>query len=238
MSTNYLMLSDQFIKEAGITSSTSTLSTTASLTGELGRVVQWVLDAHDDIQRHHNNWRFLTAEFTLAATTGNNQYAYTDCTDLVANSAISRFDRWIMEDEDQRWKCYNTTTGTSGEYWLTYLPYEDWRKLYELGSVSNGVPAHVTYDFSDRLRVGPPPDNNYTITGWYYKGPLVFTDDSNVPEWPSQWHKLVIWWALEKYAYYEAAPEVVEQAKIYKRRMLRQLEDNQLPPAKLPPPLC
>ena len=112
------------------------------------------------------------------------------------------------------------------------------RKLYELGSVSNGVPAHVTYDFKDRLRVGPPPDNNYTITGWYYKGPLVFTDDSNVPEWPSQWHKLVIWWALEKYAYYEAAPEVVEQAKIYKRRMLRQLEDNQLPPAKLPPPLC
>ena len=55
---------------------------------------------------------------------------------------------------------------------------------------------------------------------------------------PTQFHKLIVWYAMENYGYQQVSAESLARAEKFGRRMLRQLEVNQFPKFKQGIPLA
>ena len=66
------------------------------------------------------------------------------------------------------------------------------------------------------------------VTLDYYMGGQELAADGDIPEMPERFHDLIVYRAMEKYAYRESAGEVLARAKEEGRRILRQLELDQL----------
>ena len=77
----------------------------------------------------------------------------------------------------------------------------------------------------------------FTVSGEYFKGPQILAADTDVPEMPSDFHDLIVYYAIEKYGYLEAATEVLARAEKYSRTYMRQLENHQLARMRMRGPL-
>lgn len=204
-------------------------------TGEYKRLVDWISQAYVDIQnRHRGSWRWLRSEYTVATAASDDEYAYSDCTDTIASATISRFARWIPGTE----LIYLTSAGVGTQGPLSWVDWDDFRQVYKVGSQNNGYPSWVTIDPRNRLRLGPKPDAIYTVTGDYMKSAQVLAADADTPEMPTNFHMLIVYEAMKKYAAYESAPEVWNAAKAEYARMMRDLEVDQLPPPEFGNALC
>lgn len=228
----YLEGAQKLARECGAGSSPTTV---VSQSGESRRFVDWYADAYLDIQnRHPKGWRWLRHSFTVNTTASDDTYAPSDCTDQTTSTAISRFGAWRLEDPYDYPKCYLTSAGVGGEYWLVYTPWEQFKSIYKLGSQSTSQPAHISIDPQNNLVLGPSPNGIYTITGDYYRAPQILAADSDTPEMPSQFHNMIVWAAMEDYGYFELAQEVLARGKERRRRATRHLESDQLEPISLP----
>jgi len=226
----YLQLSQDLRREAGITSSSGdTPTSVVNQTGELRRVVEWAKKSWTEIQNRHTNWRWMRRQFTVNTVADTDEYASADCTDVDDASSISRFSHWWTHDLTDPPKCYLSADGVGAEYRLNYIRLEDFRRLYKFGSGQSGRPAHISVDHKNQIVLGPNPDDVYVVTGDYQRSAQIFSADNDTPEMPTQFHDLIVWYALEHYAYHEAATDSLMQAKKSGKRMLRQLEANQLP---------
>ena len=226
----FLQLVQKLRRESGITSASATgPSTVVSQTGEMGRIVDWAKDAYTDIQNRHFNWRWMRKAFTVNTVASTVEYAYTAVTDVDAAAAISRFSHWWAYDESDQWQCYLASTGVSGQYWLRWLAIEDFRRLYKHGTIQTGPPVHVAIDHKNQIALGPSPDAVYTVTGDYQRSDQILALDATVPEMPTQFHNLIVWYALESYGFYESAPEAIQRAVKMVGRQMPQLEKDQLP---------
>lgn len=240
MSQTFLQLCNRLAQEAGVTGSASTISAVSGQTGEAQRIVNWIVSAHNEIQDRHQHWRWMRSQFTVNTTSGDDQYAGTDCTDSRLSAAITRFARWIPLDDDGACnvKKYLTSGGVSGEVWMVNLPWSYFMAIYKRGTQNNSVPVHVAIDPQNNLRLGPKPDGIYTISGEYQMSALEFSAAGDTPEFPSRFHDLVWLRAMEKYGRYHAAPEVVARGQIEGGRLMRQLEADQLPELGLAAPVA
>ena len=72
----------------------------------------------------------------------------------------------------------------------------------------------------------------------YYRSAQRLTADADIPEMPSQFHELIVWYAIKRYGYREAASEVLSAASDFSKSYMRQLEANQLERWKLARPLA
>lgn len=217
---------------------TGTAPTT--VTGNLGvldRLSHWVADAYTELQNRHN-WRWLRHEFTLPLVASTSQYEYTDCTDSETAATIARFKRWWLNDTEDPPKAYLTATGVSGEYWLSYTPWESFKSVYLRNFTSESNPAVCSVDHLNRINVGPTPDDAYTLTSDYQLSPQVLSLNADVPEMPSQYHMLIVYLAMQKYGLIEGAPEVLAMGQSEGNRMLRQLEIDQLQRMRLAVPMA
>lgn len=188
-------------------------------------------NAWTEIQNRHYNWRWLRSGFTVNTTSGDGTYAGTDCTDILTSATVTRFGSWVRLDDNgaSNIKCYLTSGGVAGEYWLTDLPWSYYYALYRRGTQNNGQPVHFSIDPQNNLVIGPKPDGIYTISGEYYRSAQTFAADADTPEMPSQFHQLVVYMAMQKFAAYQNAPEVMSRGVTEGNRVMRQLEKNQLP---------
>lgn len=229
---NYLELCQTFARETGI--STSGPSSVTGQIGEFISVIDWVQQAYIDIQLRHP-WKWLRREFTLQTTDGDGVYAFSDCTD--ADGTLTRFDRWLINDLHDPPKIYQGSA--AGETFLSYVDHADFRVVYQIGAqrTNESQPIHITADEQDRLLLGPIPNGQYTVTGWYFRSPQVLAENDDVPEMPAHFHRLIVLYALEHYGYKYVAQEALERSFRQGRRMLRQLEATQAPRIRLCGPL-
>lgn len=213
-------------------------STVVNQTGQARRLVDWVKDAYEDIQNRHDNWRWLRSEFSLLTVAGTSTYASTACTD--DGNPITRFTRWWPRDDCgfSNLRCYLQSGGVGGETWLVFLPWSRFRSIYQIGTQNNGQPAHFTIDPQNRLVLGPTPNDVYVLTGEYQKSPQVLAADADVPELPAQFHRLIVLRAMEMYGANAIAQEVLARAMSEGGRMMRALENNQLPEVTFAEPLA
>ena len=240
MSRTYLQLSNDLAREAGVSGSASAISAVTSQTGEAARIVNWVRQAHNEIQNKSPFWRWMRSKWTVATTASDDTYAGTDCTDSRLSAAITRFSRWIPIDDNgaSNVKIYLTSGGVSGERWMVPLPWNYFTAIYKRGTQNDGPPVHFSIDPQNNLVLGPAPDAVYTVSGEYQMSELNFSADGDTPEFPSQFHDLVWLKGLEKYGLFHAAPECILRWKTEGVRMLRDLEANQLPPVAFAEPLA
>ena len=234
----YLSLCADAQQECDITG--TEISAVTNQVGELKRIVKWVRDAWTELQGRHENWRWMRSTFTVNTVASTDAYAYTACTDSRLSATISRFKRWLIYDEGGRsnFKIYLSSAGVGTERWLSYMDWASFRSIYKVGTQNNGPPAHYTIDPQNRFILGPNPDAIYVVTGEYQMSAQVLSANDDVPEMPADYHQLIVYMAMRKYAGFESAPDVLSRAVTEGNRLLRQLEINQLPEVLTAPPLA
>lgn len=240
MSMTNIQLVQKLASESGSSGNSAAVSTVIGQTGNSKRLVGWIKDTHTEIQNKHQDWRWMRSSFTLNTVASDDSYVYTDCTDTLTSLAISRFGHWLETDTDGTpvFKSYLTSTGVGAQNFLTFLSWGEFRYLYKTGTQTNGQPVHFTIDPQNNLLFGPKPDAIYTVIGDYQRAALEFSLDADTPEFPSRFHDIVWAMALEKYGMFHAAPEVMLRGQREGKRLLRQLERDQLPRTSRAGPLA
>ena len=234
--TTFLNLAKQVRQESEIAGTGPTAVT--SQTGQLKRVVDWAINAWKDIQLRHPNWRFMRHSFTVNTVASDDTYASADCTDSTTATAIARFSRWWVDDLEDRPKCYLSSGGVGGEYWLIYIPWEQFKVLYKKGTQNNGQPIHITVDNAENIVLGPKPDAVYVVSGDFQRGVQVLAADGDIPDMPTNYHDLIVYRAIEKYGANSVAPEIFTRARLEGNRIMRALEMSQLPRMRFGGPLA
>lgn len=210
-----------------------------AVTGQTGLhldCVNWIADSYVQLQ-NRTVWRWLRKQFTLTTTASDATYAFGDCTDVSTASAISRFKAWLVDDPANPPHCYLQSAGAGTETVMSYIPYEAFRYMYELGTHAEGQPTHISVDPADNIVVGPTPDDVYVITGEYHRSAQVLAANGDTPEMPSDYHMLIVYTAMEDMGFAEVAEEILQRSNVKRRRLLRQLETVQAPRLYMAGPL-
>lgn len=201
-----------------------TLSTVAGQTGELGRIVDWIASAWQDIENRRSNWAWLRGDysFNTVADTGT----YTPSTVGIGSDF-----RWWDRNKA---KFYLTATGVSDEGELTYLSYADWWKYYNVGTQTADRPQYFAVQPEDSaLLLAPVPNDVFTVTGAYWKRPTALSADGDEPAMPADYHMAVVWRAAMYMFQMEEAPARFGFALSQYNDFLDVLEANQLPKARV-----
>lgn len=231
----FLQLVQRFRQETNYANTGPT--TVLSQTGDHARAVSWVDDAYRELQNRHF-WDWLRKDFTLAASSGNDTYDYTSATDVPTSTAISRFKAWAITDHRNPPLCYLTASGSNASYWLTYIPWEEFRTVYKIGNQTDAAPAHITIDPSHNIVLGPQPGDSYTITGEYHRSAQSLAADGTVPEMPTDYHMAIVYKAMEDGGYFDAADEILARALKKGRKLIRQLESVRFPTMRQSGPMA
>lgn len=228
-----------------------------SVAGNLGAVadiVRWVRDGYVELQQQHRNWRWMRKNFALRTTVGNPNYGYAVVKEDVfgvfvsgvfnftlydTNAEISEFSHWWVDDPCDPPRVCTEAEGVNSEGWLSSVSWPDFRASYQLGGMSlqTGRPSVTTVDNQDRLVLWPIPDAAYIVRGEFQRSPQVLQSDTSTPEMPAQFHSLIPYYAMMRYAVNAVAPEVMARARDEGTRMLNALELNQLPSINFGRPL-
>jgi hypothetical protein len=223
---DFLALCKRLRQEAGISGTGP--SAVTNQTGEMGRVVGWIGAAWSEIQMLHQNWMWMRGSFSFNTTL--NDYDYTP-----ANAGISeRFRQWDTETL----RIYKTSEGVGNEFDLPYIPYNQYLRLYLTGTQTANRPICFTIGPDMKLLLGPKPNGIYTVSGEYWKSEQELAADDDEPELPSEFHMMIVWWALEHYGLFESAGEVIIRAKKKIKFFKPRLEKNQLPMMEQADTLC
>jgi hypothetical protein len=192
-------------------------SAVTSQTGELKRLVDWVATSWLEIQNLHDDWDWMRGTFSFTTTPNDDAYSASDV------GISTRFGYW----DRNMVRVY--ATSVSDETELIYLPYEDWRVRYRVGTNTPSRPVNWSIHPDRSLLLGYKPDAAYTVSGEYGKTVQELTADADIPECPTQYHMVIVYRAMMKYARYSAAPEIYEDAKIEYLSYLRKMESRHLP---------
>jgi hypothetical protein len=195
--------------------------TTASQTGELLRVVNWVNEAWEDLQNDQDTWNWMRAPFSFTTTAG--KQSYSPASDLALQ--LPNFQGWHLDTL----RCFNTATGPQDEQFLAPWDYQQFRNFYEYQVRPNGRPMVAAVQPWDRsILLGNTPDDVYTVRGEYQLAARPFANDADVPGLPGEYHMLIVYGAMQKYAAYENANEVAAEAVRAYARLKGRLSQNQL----------
>jgi hypothetical protein len=215
---NFLALVNRLKDECGVTG--DDLTTVIGATGESRRLVRWINAAWMELQAKHEDWQWMRQSFSFVTIAS--QYSYT-----AAQAGITDFGMW----DRYNFRQYNTAAGTNSEVEMTYIGWQQWRDTYLIGANRNttSMPLVATITPDKQLAIGPVPAAGYTITGYYFQVPSEMALDADIPSLPTQFHMLIVYEAMKKYAGYEAASEVYQRSVNEGGPLLRQLALSRLP---------
>jgi hypothetical protein len=225
---NNLQLCQRLRQECGIPGTGP--ATVVSQTGESRRLVDWIAQAWNDIQLMEPNWKWMRREFTVNTVASDDLYSYGDCTDTTDSAPITRFSRWYAPCDDTPFLLYLTSAGVGTQRRMTYWEWNDFKQIYKIATQNPGFPGVVSIDPNDKIRLGPKPNDIYTLSGDYQMSPQTLAVDADTPEMPAQFHMTIVFEAMKKYAAFAGAPEVYERAKLEGGPLMLALAANQLPP--------
>lgn len=188
--------------------------------GEYERIVNYIIEADEEIQLERGEWKFMTRQFALNTVVG--QMAYTGANFLTPASDVSKW-------KPRTIKCYQLSAGKGAEYFLHYLDYQDWDALYNTGTLTNNPPGHWSIGNANELLIGGPPGDVYRITGEYFRTPVTLAADADLPLYPAEFHRLPIYLGMMKYGRFTGAAEVYSDGeRLYNKLLLRMIR-TQLP---------
>ena len=210
----FLVLARRLRQEAGISGSGPT--TVVSQTGEMGRVVDWILAAYQDIQNAHTSWRFMREAFSFSTVDGQQEYT-------PVQAGITNMGAWITDT-------ISLYSSVSDEQFLDYITWDFFKSNYWIGShrTTESRPVVVTVTPGNSLALWQIPDAVYTCRGEYYKTTVTMTVDSDTPIIPIRFQLAIVWKALMYYGAYAAADEKYAHGKNEFRRLMRLMELDQL----------
>ena len=228
---NFLQMVNRLRLEVGA-SGADLLSLGGTLSQENTRLKTWIAQAWQDIQSAHGQWKFMLNDVSFPTVIGQSVYA--------SSVVGADFQSWKRDS----FRAYLTATGFPDEQIIGFLDFPTYRNLYALGSsrTTTGRPVLFSVDQSKNFVIGPVPDAVYTVIGQAYgrAAGSVLSADTDTPRaaFDEAWHMAVVWKALESYAIYESAQEVLTRALRESTRLMSRLEHDQLPEMTYGAPLA
>lgn len=227
---NFLQLCQRTCVECGVASGTAILTALPSVvgaTGSVGRVVNWVGDAWNQLQMAHEDWSWMRSSNILGAgasfTTIAGQASYPLGTGPgTVGIAPDAFGKW----DEGTFRNFTTAVGYRDEQPLDDISFDAWRDSYMLGAQRSEQtrPVAVAIGADESICLGPPPNDQYTITADFYVAPSLMAADTDVPVGlPKRFHMLIVYRAMISYGGYEAASEVTQRGADENARMYAQL---------------
>lgn len=231
---NFLELAKAVRSECGISGSGP--SSVLNQTGEMGRIVEWTSSAWEDIQMLRDDWWFRRKSFAPFTTVALQQ-AYPQGSIVPDVGGQPEFGSWMTKTL----RIYRTSAGVADEQRLEYWDdYDDFRDTYMYGVRSPTRPSGFAIRPNDQaLLLGEVPDAlGYTIYGDYIQAARRLSQNGDVPSIPREFHMLIVYRAMMKYADYEEAAAVLTRAKAKYDEMLRALVKRQTGGSKFGAPLA
>lgn len=208
----FLQLVQRVRQECGIAGDGP--STVLNQTGIYGKLVNWVLAAHEEIQLKHTTWRFDWAQLSAVLAA---QESHEPTVDLGVSARQWDFDGAY---------CYTTASGEASRQPLVYLPYADYRDL-RIGA-SSGQPQFVTEAPNKELMFTPTPTGAQTVVLEYWKKPEVLAANSDIPRMPQAYHMAIVWRAVMFYCGHDESMQLYQEAKRNYERLISRMEETEL----------
>jgi len=215
---NYLQLVNRLRRRCGVSGADAT--TLASLPEEMNRLADWINEAWMEIQMKREDWQWMEADFSFAPTTGTATYSPTDV-------GLTDWGNWRRDT----FRNYVTSVGNTSDILMDYIPYEQWRNVYQFNANRNvySRPIEFTITPDKSLGFGPNCATGYTVTGRYYKTPSELSATTDTPALPTRYHMLIVYRAMMLYGAFEAAQETYAMGEQGFTQMMKILNNNQLP---------
>jgi hypothetical protein len=211
---NYLSMCQRLRQEAGLSGTGP--ATVLSQTGEMKQIVDWVASAYEHVQNLHQSWKFLRNDFSFSTIASTQEY-------LPSAVSLTDFSTWIKND-------LRIYSAVADEDFLDYYPWDVFKQAYMFGShrTTTGRPTIVSVKPTGALVLWAIPDAVFTVIGEYYKNAQVMTVDASTPVIPTRFQMVVVWKALTYYGAYAAADEKYTHGNIEYKKILAELEMDQL----------
>lgn len=220
----FLELAQAVARESGTVPEPAVLSSVTGQVGRLASIVLWVARANRMICNKHAEWRFLESEFEADTIAGTPRYT-------AASWNLSRFAAWkVAGPLEARISLYDLDIGASDEARLHYLPWKDFYQRRLRGEIDADRPIYFTVTPADEIAFSPTPDKAYRVRGIYRRAPKELTSNEDVPDLPERFHDAIMYRAMMMLADFDEAVYTRSQAEAEFRRILGDLERDQLPP--------
>lgn len=229
---DFLTLAQTLRERAGIQGAQGSPSTVVGQTGEMLRVVNWINEAWMAVQRAHQ-WNWMEGDFSFDTTAGTYVYAPAAC-GLEAGTALRKW-------KPETFRAYLLSAGVQSEQYLVEQDVDWFRDVYEFQGGQSGPPQIFAIRRRDRaILLGPNPNGVYRVRGQYRRAaaPMTVANASTPTGLPDELHMLIVYQAMQYYAAYEAAPEVMEEAKALYKSMIASAEEFLLDTPELGGPLA
>lgn len=212
------------------------------------RMQSWISDAWRDVQTMKDEWAFMRKPFIFTTTAKKQTYNFFDL-------ELTDFANWKLDS----FRCVKSNLGAqpfgstdnyatfeenefdlSDEQLLGYLPFDQFRNVYQFGTARTNYARPVVYTITPEkyLAFGPIPDVGYQIVADYFKKPFILRAEKDKPEFPERFHMLLVYMAMKSYGAYESAPEVYQRGQEMSGKMLGELMINELPTLMMGAPLA
>lgn len=205
---NYLTLCKELVKEVGIAGGTGP-ATVAAQTGELANVVRWVRDANDYINNLWKDWKYLWTEYDQNVTT---------TTPILPVGVEVR--SW---HRDSVWLNYGTARASK-------LEFEDWDtfRVNQANGMSAGIPTVFSIKPNGQMVLNRTPNESMPLHAEFWRRPTQLATDSDIPDMPSEYHRIIVCRAAIMYGNREAAGEIISGMEAEYMDVLEKLQSDQL----------
>ncbi len=225
---NFLQLAQALRQECGVAGTGPT--TTVNQVGQAKKLVDWINQAWLEIQGRHDTWGFMREPFSFQVVQG------ADSTTPAA-AGLSNLRYWHRET----FRCQRTSIGIQDEQWLVEWEYQVFRNTYRfnLQRELQGRPMVFAINPNAKaLMLGPLPEATYTIIGEYQTLPTSLSNDEDEPNLPEHLRMIIVYKAMQYYALFESAPEVLSRGQQQYSALMAQLEREWLEIVHLGNPLA
>jgi hypothetical protein len=187
-------------------------SSVSGARGEWKRLVNVVIRSDIEIQAMYENWKFLRNEFSQTTSDG--------VATLAAPASIRMWDF-------DTFKIREAGDSAGDEYPIEAVEYDQIKG--EVLDVTEGVPTRVIVMPDNSLKFEPVPDGAHRILADYYVHPTRMSANGDTSTIPAAYHDAILGKAIRKYANFEGANEISQEAMDMWELWLPRLENNQLP---------
>lgn len=206
--------------------------------GQSARVVDYVDEAWQEIQRSRTNWHFMRRRFRATTSPGIAVVSIANAEKITGN-LIHSIDR-------NSW--YSQASGelTGGRMMYAHSDKRRWIESSE--SIIVGRPQHF-WESTSGIRVSPLPDREYEITGDYYITAQAFAStesDQNKrrplseksPSMPEHYHMAIAYLAMRELGAFEESANLYSIGDSNYRKIFGQMLKTQTPDIIYAPPLA
>ena len=184
---NFLELCKATASDAGTVAGFQTVNSVVGLTGRAAQLVGFVRDAWIDIQNERNDWLWMRRAFgPVALTPGQKVYP-------ASALGVTRLGKWLGDRPGFRtFTIYDLERGPGSETEMDQISYDLWVEQYRRGATDQQMPRSWAISPARELVIGPPPDKVYMMSGEYRIAAQVLSADTDVPEMPDEYHRVII----------------------------------------------